>query len=877
MKGKGKGKARASDASVKIEDGDSTSGAKSDGKKESVADMPPPPVPTKSKGKGRRATMDHAGVVDDNLTDEIEIGEAPKKKRGRPSLQNPSTKKLRNVQAELEDETASRSPSINKEDTPLVDVAPPTPVHPPVLPSLAHLPFPEPPQRGHQRPRGPRKVYYTDYYQLPQEKLRFNGDIDSLLDSYIYLEDTGPLPDINSLELRAAREAYIRNRVNYLNQQGRLLRLLDEDEVNSNTTSAKSTSVMKGPNLPPRSTDFQDSLMSHMIQVRNAMLNEAKSKPIVCKRIAKMIQAHWDHIEGREERERLAEERERKRQMKELTKSLRKRWALAVKVVRAKLQQIQKEEQDRLGKEHLQNMLQRSTGLIEAHRDEFAGREGDDDEDEEGDADSEGTDDVSSADDSEEGSDGEASVDQDNVDQQLEPSAMSTDGDDLDLATGDAIDAQATRESSEVNANEDDRDDSEHSSQSGSDEASSEDEDGEEVVDARPSDLLALLGDEVDIDQATSPVHADQQPSLETSGTPSTHQVVTDDAAISVEERAAPEYASNVESSASAEQDTPELKAVGIDSAGHATPNGHGPTDEHIDATPELGIINGDAVVSNGHRDIKDDVFVITSQRAPSRRKRKITTFGLANGLATPEEADPDAADIEFKIETTSDQDEKDRELDEAMEEADANADADDQANSEDEGLLADADLPIEELLKRYGYDMPNGKHDDPEANATKAEDIKIDAPVDQSLTDEALNQSAQSPGTIIEGKRQRRARAVWTPEDNPPPPPKKPKIETIGNDVGEEIEVESEASTPKFTSSEEEDDEDEDEGDEADDAMDVDANGDDKEATDQNRLRPPFLLRGTLRPYQHDGLEWLASLYTNNMNGILADEMGLG
>jgi helicase SWR1 len=38
-----------------------------------------------------------------------------------------------------------------------------------------------------------------------------------------------------------------------------------------------------------------------------------------------------------------------------------------------------------------------------------------------------------------------------------------------------------------------------------------------------------------------------------------------------------------------------------------------------------------------------------------------------------------------------------------------------------------------------------------------------------------------------------------------------------------------------------------------------------------------PILLRGTLRPYQQTGLEWLASLHTRNMNGILADEMGLG
>lgn len=38
-----------------------------------------------------------------------------------------------------------------------------------------------------------------------------------------------------------------------------------------------------------------------------------------------------------------------------------------------------------------------------------------------------------------------------------------------------------------------------------------------------------------------------------------------------------------------------------------------------------------------------------------------------------------------------------------------------------------------------------------------------------------------------------------------------------------------------------------------------------------------PSLLRGTLRIYQKQGLNWLASLYNNHTNGILADEMGLG
>lgn len=38
-----------------------------------------------------------------------------------------------------------------------------------------------------------------------------------------------------------------------------------------------------------------------------------------------------------------------------------------------------------------------------------------------------------------------------------------------------------------------------------------------------------------------------------------------------------------------------------------------------------------------------------------------------------------------------------------------------------------------------------------------------------------------------------------------------------------------------------------------------------------------PSLLRGTLREYQHNGLDWLAGLYKHGNNGILADEMGLG
>ncbi|OJD26351.1 hypothetical protein ACJ73_02266 [Blastomyces percursus] len=40
---------------------------------------------------------------------------------------------------------------------------------------------------------------------------------------------------------------------------------------------------------------------------------------------------------------------------------------------------------------------------------------------------------------------------------------------------------------------------------------------------------------------------------------------------------------------------------------------------------------------------------------------------------------------------------------------------------------------------------------------------------------------------------------------------------------------------------------------------------------------QPNILVGGTLKEYQIKGLQWMISLYNNNLNGILADEMGLG
>lgn len=47
--------------------------------------------------------------------------------------------------------------------------------------------------------------------------------------------------------------------------------------------------------------------------------------------------------------------------------------------------------------------------------------------------------------------------------------------------------------------------------------------------------------------------------------------------------------------------------------------------------------------------------------------------------------------------------------------------------------------------------------------------------------------------------------------------------------------------------------------------------------STTKVRTKCPFLLKHSLREYQHIGLDWLVTMYEKRLNGILADEMGLG
>ncbi|WRT66592.1 uncharacterized protein IL334_003551 [Kwoniella shivajii] len=833
-------------------------------KRESViiTEMPPPPVPVNKGKTSRRTTMGVSinevagnGEVNEEMQDTIDI---KGKKRGRMSLPNlPAAKKTRGSKV-IEEPDPEPEPS----PSPVIE-APRESSHisatPVPLPSLSHLPFPPPPRRSHEKLIGAKKIRYTDPTQKPPASPKHGGHVSPILESYINIEDNGPSLDLKILESRANRDGYFRARVLYLQSQGRLQRLLDEIE---DPLITRNTNHKTQPKNFVRKTDFQDSLMAHMVQVRNAMLNEAKMKPVVCKRMARMIQTYWERIEGREEREKLAEEKERKRLGKELVKGLRKRWALAVKIVRAKLLELQKIEQDRLGKEHLQNILQRSTGLLEA---QVAGQDEEDSQN-----DSEATDDVSSADNSDE----VVEEEQEDFDEETERV------EELDLASSVPPDPVAGSEDI-LEPQGDGKDEKEEERE---DEDEDEDEDGnddDDVVDsAREVDLSFLVADDVDVNQGSET---------------GVKQVVA------ITERSAPVLGMNGQL-AFRPTDTAilEVPRVGGITAftSPASPPAALSSPDPIDSLPTI-LSSPTKVVIKGHTSPSPSLSVAPVPR--SRRARKIKPPSLVT------EDDPDANDIEFTGPPTSDIDEQDVELDVEMEDEDE----DEERDSEDDGLKEDADMPIEELLKRYGYPVPseenphnvaediiqvNGDSKPEEVFETNGHntynprdehqlngeslvmpDAREETVNDQSLLDDQLPPLPVSPQLIVEGKRQRRARSVWSPKDELPQQlstSKKPKLELVNHREGYGSDITSDHEEEEEEEEEEEDSEEDDDAEDGEGEVEEDEK---MEVDDGPRVRQPFLLRGTLRPYQQAGLEWLASLWENGMNGILADEMGLG
>ena len=210
------------------------------------------------------------------------------------------------------------------------------------------------------------------------------------------------------------------------------------------------------------------------------------------------------------------------------------------------------------------------------------------------------------------------------------------------------------------------------------------------------------------------------------------------------------------------------------------------------------------------------------------------TTSGKRKSTASAPAENLDDND-EFKIAEGEDEDDDEDTLEEEMRRAQAEGDDDDD-EKEMNDLAADAEIPIEELMRRYremeaahgGGDAAEEEEEPEEEEEEEDEDVDEDE--DEEDEDEpgvdALGGDDEPPMTEEQKAASRERRRV---------------LDSLAGDAG--------SLQPK---------------------------GHTLESADV-KCRVPFLLKHTLREYQHVGLNWLVSCYDKALNGILADEMGLG
>ncbi|SNX86697.1 related to SWR1 - DEAH-box protein, putative RNA helicase [Melanopsichium pennsylvanicum] len=247
-----------------------------------------------------------------------------------------------------------------------------------------------------------------------------------------------------------------------------------------------------------------------------------------------------------------------------------------------------------------------------------------------------------------------------------------------------------------------------------------------------------------------------------------------------------------------------------------------------------------------------------TSEAIPSRRSRRSVRSVVGDGIkAKDSKLDPD--DVEFDL-GADDGEQEDAELERQMWEEDEEDD------SEDAGLEADANMPIEELLKRYGY----GQEEDQEAefkNAEREAASEDGQEHSSQAEEERLEEDATDASIIVEAAdkaAEQQAKTVAA-SDNEIHIDERPSsaalIRPTDTVYDDQSDTESAATSGRRSRR----------------SMTRASSVMSSSDRPSTRSRQPFLLRGQLRPYQQIGFEWLASLYANSVNGILADEMGLG
>ncbi|KZO90599.1 hypothetical protein CALVIDRAFT_506667 [Calocera viscosa TUFC12733] len=677
---------------------------------------------------------------------------------------------------------------------------------------------------------------YTAPDQRPPRP-KFRNSVDAYLESYLSIEDTPTT--LSELEAAAKRDAELYDRIASLRADGRLLARPEQP-----VAAPKSSE-------PKRRLSHWDVVVSHTgVQVKR-MQDDLKAKQNTARRVSRAVVAHFERIAQTEDREKQAEDKRLRALAKFTVREVMKKWREAISHVREVKLAQEKEELARQGKKQLNAILEQSTQVLEAQHMDLtrAGR-------------SRSASTPASWADSRSGSDRETDYG-----------------------------SEVHEDSDDESDNEEGRHEQEDLGEESSDEASDEDVsvDGSQVdrrhrmggVGGQRSEYAELMHDdgisaEFSLMSGGSPLQGEssRQPSIACSGNrPADAQATAQeylDSKLSAEHQSINPARSLIVNGKSAT--TVLLNGMTNGDEATATPHDH--------VTPAKSNTNGmtlAAVVKESEPSTRTSDGEVTVGEAIHRRASVRAIHVRHSAIHTTTNNVPhDEDDPEFLMDVPDGLDEQDREMEEAMEEEEEhNGDSDEELG----GLQEDADVPIEALLRQYGY-APSEEDAETENGS--------DTATNEGLMNRAVstNSMGDDTGSIIHGGAMKVTSIDVGSSPRPtvlhraiPPEPaaKAEEAEVVTSDTNSRLSggratvqsMDEENTTGATDDSETQSELEQFEvGSEASLVSDQLVDG---------RIRQPFLLRGTLRPYQHAGLEWLVSLYNNGLNGILADEMGLG
>ncbi|KAG8903550.1 swr1 complex component, partial [Tulasnella sp. 403] len=652
------------------------------------------------------------------------------------------------------------------------------------------------------------KLEYSDPTQIPPRP-QHSYSLSSLLDSYYFLDDETVVSS-GELDAIAECEARKRNKIARLRETG----VFENHERKLDTTP---------PDEPKRQLDHRDHLVAHAVSVGKAIRENLKARQAGAKRIAKMVEKHFEKVAGADTKEQKAEEKRRQLLVKFVLKEVVKEWKLAVAVIRSRKKEELKAEQMRRGKEHLDAFLQQSTQVLEAQHSElvsssFAKR---------------------------------PSASRSSKSRASSFARSLSVASSLRLSLLEPCDTTTPLEpSSVVHVNNGGLTESEEEAESMIVGVTDSDDDGE----------LHL--------RVSSPPPEEELPSVENGSLSAGHANTSHEPVNEIEVVNAPAEPPETPPRRSSSHGLNGLNGPenGFDVFQYRDDEQIDILDRQFDAEMEeeegADERSDDSELDGLQKDVDVPIeeilrqygYIIPNQASPAATADNLSVASSSRPQTPdaprdlpPEPIDNPVAllDDGFQAGDLPALDDDDHRLEMEMEAEEGDESDDAELN----GLEQDAEVSIEELLRRYGYAMNN------------QEDVD-DHPTANGVVKDALERKELV--TVVQ------------------PSPGSPLDVEMKDEIAVEVATSrSRTPTPSPAASlldEEESVEDPDD----EDASDAETSGSVRElSVGENGLSmkvpPPFLLRGTLRPYQQAGLEWLASLHSNDTNGILADEMGLG